>query len=66
MVVSGWSVSGGMRNYDVVTDLVAERVEQTGHSAKRLLLAAKDARLLSRPSGLSHFLGSGTVHSPAA
>ncbi len=29
MVVSGWSVNGGMRNYDVVTDLVAERVEQT-------------------------------------
>ncbi len=28
MVVSGWSVNGGMRNYDVVTDLVAERVEQ--------------------------------------
>ncbi len=50
-VVSGWSVSGGMRNYDVVTDLVAERVEQTKGrvTTERLFLADRDTSFLGRP-----------------
>jgi len=48
-----------MPNYDVVTDRVAERVEQTKGrvTTERLFRADRDTSFLGRPRRLSHFLG---------